>query len=572
MKRLKHSLFRQMVLLGSIILCILTVTYTVTLQYVKKTSRDSVVELNDQILIQVQGKAEEFYNSMNHVATTLVYSPTVYRYFTMDSVGRVASEEDLSTVYLNTMLLNENIAGIYLYDRTMTKISSTGEELEETDQMKFIHVRKDQMEFGNTFLLEQSEIASYVIYFPVFNLENMQYGRQIGMCSIIMRAGNFDDMLADSQATEHTQIYLVDGNNRIVASRGGTVTGELESDMQKPAEEYYVSTRDLKMDGWKIVSRIPEKELDGSTEWLQKFIMLTYMVATCMVLVLIYFCYHGFMKPIHQMNTFIQDVVSRPDDRMKVEREDEIGHVMTSLNQMLDEKGRMDREMNVSRQKMYEAEIAKKQLQVLAYRNQINPHFLYNTFDCIRAMALYYDAEEIAEITMALSHVFRYAVRDENIVQVKEEINYIKEYAKIIEYRFMDKIDVEVTVDEEALRKPIVKLILQPLVENAVFHGLEQKIEGGEVLVKVKMEKDHYLLLTVEDNGCGIESDKLQQIMATLESKESTKGVGMANIYQRLKLFYGDTLHFTVESTLGQGTKIMILVPDKVESGGIEIV
>ena len=139
MKRLKHSLFRQMVLLGSIILCILTVSYTVTLQYVKKTSRDSVVELNDQILIQVQGKAEEFYNSMNHVATTLVYSPTVYRYFTMDSVGRVASEEDLSTVYLNTMLLNENIAGIYLYDRTMTKISSTGEELEETDQMKFVN-------------------------------------------------------------------------------------------------------------------------------------------------------------------------------------------------------------------------------------------------------------------------------------------------------------------------------------------------------------------------------------------------------------------------------------------------
>ena len=163
-------------------------------------------------------------------------------------------------------------------------------------------------------------------------------------------------------------------------------------------------------------------------------------------------------------------------------------------------------------------------------------------------------------------------MRDENIVQVKEEINYIKEYAKIIEYRFMDKIDVEVSVDEAALCKPIAKLILQPLVENAVFHGLEQKIEGGEVLVKVKMEKDHYLLLTVEDNGCGIERDKLQQIMATLESKESTKGVGMANIYQRLKLFYGDALHFTVESTLGQGTKIMILVPDKVESGGIEIV
>lgn len=256
MRKIKHGLFSQLLLISSIILLVLAAAYGVTRQYVRRTSRSSVLELNEKALTQIQKSAQDFYDSMNHVATTLVYSPTVYRYFTMDSAGRVTSEEDLSTVYLNTMLLDENIAGIYLYDRTMEKISSTGEELEETDSMEFIHERKTQMEFGSTFLLEQSEIASYVIYFPVFDLENVKYGKQIGMCSLIMRAGNFDEMLEGSQATEHTQVYLLDREGQIVASRGSSVSGKLGQDMKKNTEEYDVQFRSLAMDGWKIVSRI----------------------------------------------------------------------------------------------------------------------------------------------------------------------------------------------------------------------------------------------------------------------------------------------------------------------------
>ena len=572
MRKIKHGLFSQLLLISSIILLVLAAAYGVTRQYVRRTSRSSVLELNEKALTQIQKSAQDFYDSMNHVATTLVYSPTVYRYFTMDSAGRVTSEEDLSTVYLNTMLLDENIAGIYLYDRTMEKISSTGEELEETDSMEFIHERKTQMEFGSTFLLEQSEIASYVIYFPVFDLENVKYGKQIGMCSLIMRAGNFDEMLEGSQATEHTQVYLLDGEGQIVASRGSSVSGKLGQDMKKNTEEYDVQFRSLAMDGWKIVSRIPVNEMEGGTGWMQNFMMVAYMIAGVAVLILIFFCYKRFIKPIHQINEFIRSIVAMPQQRIEVAREDEIGLVMESLNQMLDEKDQMDREMDISRKKMYEVQLAKKQLQVLAYRNQINPHFLYNTFDCIRAMALYYDAEEIAEITMALSHLFRYAVKEENIVQVEEELEYIKEYAKIIEFRFMDKIDVEITADDAALEKPIVKLILQPLVENAVFHGLEQKIEGGEVQVKAKMYDERHLIFAVEDNGCWMKADKLEEVLATLESRESTKGVGMANIYQRLRLFYGEKMEFTVESTWGEGTKVTILVPDEVEDGGVKSV
>ena len=114
-------------------------------------------------------------------------------------------------------------------------------------------------------------------------------------------------------------------------------------------------------------------------------------------------------------------------------------------------------------------------------------------------MALYYDVEEIAEITMALSKVFRFAIKAENIVTIQQEVEYIKEYATIIEYRFMDHISVEIDVDEDVLQNTIIKLILQPIVENAVFHGLEQKMGDGEVTVIIRRKLENYIMLLVKD-------------------------------------------------------------------------
>ena len=182
-------------------------------------------------------------------------------------------------------------------------------------------------------------------------------------------------------------------------------------------------------------------------------------------------------------------------------------------------------------------------MQVLAYRNQINPHFLYNTFECIRAMALYYDADEIAEITMALSRIFRYAIKGDNVVTVADEIRNIREYDKIIHYRFGGRIRVDIQVEEEAEDKELIKLILQPIVENSIFHGLEQKLEDGLVAVKVEIVRETWLLAYGGgDDGCGMQqetvdrhlSDERQVAGHCSSSKDS---IGLTNIYQRLQLF-----------------------------------
>lgn len=230
---------------------------------------------------------------------------------------------------------------------------------------------------------------------------------------------------------------------------------------------------------------------------------------------------------------------------------------------MLDEKQKMQLEIEQLKYLAYETELSKKQAEILAYRSQINPHFLYNTFECIRDMALFYDVDDIAELTMALSNVFRFAVKGTDMVTVENELDHIREYAKIVNYRFMGKICIEIEAENSILNCSVLKLLLQPLVENAVFHGLEQKIENGTVWVRVFSSDDQKLCFVVEDDGCGIEPEHLKQITASLETEKNTTKIGVFNIYQRLKLHYGKQFSFDIKSISGKGTCITIMIPQK---------
>ena len=556
--QLKNSLAKQLFLFSIGIILALMAAFIITNHYVKSSIKKNTLVMNDKMLGQIEGRLESYKEKISDINMVLVYSPTTVIYYEQSEIERIKSTADMETVFSNTMLLDENIVGIYLYDMNMNRIASAGKEIEEDMIQNEI---KTKMEFGNIIYLNQMKVPYYLVYCPVFDLESRQYEKQIGMSVLLMKTDELSAFLTDSEVTENAMVYLLDDNNKIIAA----TENETEEYIQEDEKQYLTTQADVAMRNWHVVSMIPRKELTGSGERERGFIAGAYGIAAVLILLLAYFCYTNFVRRINRVDRFIKNIVYDGESRMQEERMDEIGRVVHNLNQMLDDKEKMNREIQESQKRMYEIELAKKQLQVLAYRNQINPHFLYNTFECIRGMALYHDMDDIAEITMALSKVFRFAVKEDNIVTVQDEINYIKEYATIIDYRFMGKIEVSIDVDEQLYSKKVIKLMLQPLVENAVFHGLEQQIEDGEVKVTVCREWDHYIKFLVEDNGCGIEEQKLESIRETLDSRTSKKGIGLANIYQRLKLFYGDDMIFEIKSKQGEGTRIIIVVPDHVE-------
>ena len=558
-----RSLVMQLCLFSVGILFSLMAAFAVTNIYVRNNEKQNMLYMNEKILFQIQGKLEDYYNKINHEAVTLSYSPTTKRYFRQTELDRVISAKDLETVFANIMLLDEDIAGISLYDNSFICIASVGKE---PNRNTAAGESSDRIEFGNSFIDGQSGRHFFTVSYPVYDLEDWQYGSQIGTVVLVMKTDSLKNFLLDSGVTRNTELYLLDDTGEIVESSqedDKTISAErLQDDTG-----YQVRILETAINGWRLVSRIPKKELYRGTGGSMGLVIIAYGIACAMIGIMIWFFYKNFIRRIYRMDQFIREAAHESGKRMEEQWEDEIGRLVCSLNQMLDDRERMDREIQDSQKKMYEVELAEKQLQILAYRNQINPHFLYNTFDCIRGMALYYDMDDIAEITMALSKVFRYAVKEENIVTVRDELDYIREYATIIEYRFMDKIEVEIDAEEEILQNRVIRLMLQPIVENAVFHGLEQKLDDGCVTVTVRRKLDRFLMFLIEDNGCGMEEEKLRQLIGSLEDGMDRKGIGLANIYQRLRLFYGKDVVFEIKSEPGKGTRVMIVVPDNVESG-----
>lgn len=427
--RVKRSLFAQLLLFTCGILLALCMGLFVTERYMTKTLRETAIDSNEKILTQIEGRMEEFYSTMKSIATFVVYSPTVMNYFEQDIKGRVLLEEEISRVFSNAVLMEPDILGITLYDVSLEKIAGMGAEPERANGGL---VLKEKMEFGNVVEMEEYGASCYGIYFPVYDLNNREYGRQIGICVFMMRTGSLSGFLEDSQITKHTQVYLADGENRVLETLGGEADG-LKDDGLESDREYYVMVQNLLMDDWKVISRIPEKELVEEAKSSMAASAIAFLLAFGMVGAMLAFCYWKMIYRIQKIDRFIRRMSQEPELRMEENGQDELGVVAFSLNEMLDERERMNRKILDSQLKMYEIELEKRQMQILAYQNQVHPHFLYNTFDCIRSMALYYEVNDIAELTMALSKMFRFAVKADSVITVEEEIDNIHEYAKIID-------------------------------------------------------------------------------------------------------------------------------------------
>ena len=228
----------------------------------------------------------------------------------------------------------------------------------------------------------------------------------------------------------------------------------------------------------------------------------------------------------------------------------------------------------------YSVKVQNKQAKIAALQSQINPHFLYNTLECIRSEALLYECDSIARMAKALAAFFRYSISNkENIVTIRDELRNIENYFLIQSYRFENKFALEINVEgdrEEVGNYLIPKLSLQPIVENAIFHGLETKAENGKVTIRI-YTTDQELVVVISDNGTGIDWDTLVSMRQALEQTEERRESGDdgsihgetagmdAHVNQRIQLAFGNRYGLRLYSTTGIGTDVEIWLPKKVD-------
>ena len=244
--------------------------------------------------------------------------------------------------------------------------------------------------------------------------------------------------------------------------------------------------------------------------------------------------------------------------------------VLNELSDMIDylEKG-LDKALISS--------LALKQAEINVLQSQINPHFLYNILDSIRGQALSEGVPEIADMTESLANYFRYCVtKDDGIVTLADELKNVQNYWKIQQYRFGDKISMEILLDGTSLypeEYEIPKLILQPIVENAIFHGLETKTGKGHVVIRIE-NTSTLLMITVMDDGTGMDEEELEKLRTHLKEKQHVigkneygtrrnSGIALLNVNERIKLHYGDEYGLQISSSRLVGTEVEFILPVK---------
>lgn len=199
-----------------------------------------------------------------------------------------------------------------------------------------------------------------------------------------------------------------------------------------------------------------------------------------------------------------------------------------------------------------------------ALQSQVNPHFLFNTLNTIARLAMLENAVKTEEVVFALADLLRYSLQKlGQMVSLREEIYHIMKYLRIQEIRFPDRINAEILISEEIMEFRVPIMTLQPLIENAIVHGLEQKIDGGKISITGDVE-DNFVSIKVSDNGQGMGEEKVQQVMLMQEHTSGhghTTGIGIANVYKRLTYQFGPNCRFLLESAPQKGTQITIGIP-----------
>ena len=308
--------------------------------------------------------------------------------------------------------------------------------------------------------------------------------------------------------------------------------------------------------GWKIVNLIPLSALNENIDQMRN---TTVIITGILILVLSIFLFlvsSRIVKPIKKLVLLMKLIENGDFDvKLKFNTRDEVGQLAKTFNRMTHKVKKLINEVYVDK-------IKQKELEVQMLQNQINPHFLYNSLESIHMMAEINHDKETSKMVRDLGKILRYGISKQNeTVTVREELNHLDDYINLQKVRFEDLFTITVNVDEALYEFPIIKLLLQPLIENAIYHGLDSREEGGRIEI-LGYKTEDLIIFEVADNGTGMEAGQVRKLNDYLNDlKNSFKSIGLKNVHKRIKLRYGNEYGIEVFSKPEEGTKVRVTLP-----------
>ena len=344
-------------------------------------------------------------------------------------------------------------------------------------------------------------------------------------------------------------VLLPEGYSLSVWDTGGSFVNTVWE--QTP---YLFCSRELNDSGLFLVSVLPEKMVSEEVTFVQKRVMVSYVIVFLLMAAVLVPATSAMVKGLRRLRRQLADVSEQGLHKLEhTNQKDEIGQLILAYNSMVDE---MQHMLHVQ----YDLGRAKAGAELKALQSQINPHFLYNTLDMVSWMAKRQETDNIQQVMQALSQFYKLTLSGgRDVITLGEEIRLCDAYMSIQQMRWAGAIDYMVEADDELLSACIPKITLQPLIENAIKHGIMQRGEArGSIIVSAVQETidgKSFMTLSVLDNGAGMQDCQQEK------DKGSTSHYGMKNIEMRLSLYYEEDIHIQLDSEVGLGTCVSLTLP-----------
>ena len=395
---------------------------------------------------------------------------------------------------------------------------------------------------------------SSIVVYRIVNNNTTDLKRKIGAICMVIDKSLFVDRIQQLllEDTQNYRLESADGNFRISSAADRDTFS---------AEKYIISSYDNRI--WRLETWIDKDEAYASIYLIFKILTLELMVLLVISICMVIYLSGRITRPISDIRNAMKQVgKGNMEAEVPVSGEDEIGQLAATMN-------RMSKKIGELVERIRREETNQRLLELKAMQYQINPHFLYNTLDSISMFARKNHDEQCEELVIALSDFFRISLsHGQEFVTVEKEVKYAECYLEIQNIRFPEQITWDVTVEEELKEIKIMKFILQPLVENSIYHGIRDAGRKGHIQISAYQDANG-LILCVQDDGIGMLPEELTELMADLESEEIREkdihegGFGLKNVHQRLKLMYGENSGLQIKSEWEEGTCITIYIPYK---------
>lgn len=569
-------------MLASVLLIVMTIiVMSVASYYLSKEAVQSSAQVyTTELVKQVYNNIKSYVNGMKYMSDLVSGNQTIQDYLSREKFDSLAEEEEYKrtiSTFLESMLVSRtDITSVSIFGYNGQFVSGNSElELNPNIDITSFDWFKNARESEGKYAISSSHVqplfkGSYPWVVSLSRELISKDGRKkLGVFLVDLNFSVMNDMFKDIKLGQRGYLFIVDSYGNIVYHpQQQLIYSNLKYEMidkvletendtftsDEGGKRRIYTVQDSEF-GWKIVGVSYVNEVVGNQKEVMLSLIVLGIVCIVMANIISFLLSLRISQPIKQLQNYMKEV-EKGNFNIHVPVSDtiEIGRLAFAFNIMV---GKIKELMS----QVVRDQEQKRKSEMNALQAQINPHFLYNTLDSIIWMAESNKSQEVVLMTSALARLFRTSIsKGKELVTIETELEHITNYLKIQKMRYRNKLDYHIDISENIRDYLTIKVILQPIVENAIYHGIKMK-RGPGLITITSEETENDLILKVEDNGNGMDEETLRTLLLPTSGTDNGKGVGVRNVNERLKLYFGIQYGLSYKSTLGEGTVVSIRFP-----------